>query len=142
MAVASFEELCSNRDEQSAVLAFKPSADRLPAEASKVSYVPCPICSDLMNRSNFARASGVIIDTCRNHGVWFDADELPRIVSFIQNGGMRMARQRELREIEEMRDRLRNDTTAARLRDRRLGSEARFDGDGSGIAGFLRKLFE
>ena len=142
MTIASFEELCSDRDEQSAVLDFQRGRDRIPVDTLKISYVPCPVCTDLMNRSNFARASGVIIDTCRTHGVWFDADELPRIVSFIRDGGMRTARQRELRDIEDQRSKLRMDTSAARLRVRRIASEARFDDDGPKIAGFLRKLFE
>ena len=142
MTIAAFEELCSDRDAQSAVLAFHQRGDRIAIDTTKISYVPCPICSNLMNRSNFARASGVIIDTCRNHGVWFDADELPRIVSFIREGGMRTARQRELSEIEEQRNRLRSDTSAVRLRDRWIASDSSFENDGPGIIGFLRKLFE
>jgi Zn-finger nucleic acid-binding protein len=71
-----------------------------------------------MNRSNFARASGVIIDTCKRHGVWFDADELPRIIGFIQKGGMEMARQRERNEIEQEREHLKEER-------RKLGALAR-----------------
>jgi hypothetical protein len=32
-----------------------------------------------MNRVNFAEYSGVVVDVCREHGTWFDADERQRI---------------------------------------------------------------
>ena len=41
-----------------------------------------------MNRVNFARMSGVIVDACRGHGTYLDAGELHRIVKFIQSGGV------------------------------------------------------
>jgi len=51
-------------------------------------YRPCPLCGQLMVKQNYARASGVVIDICRNHGMWFDADELPRILDWIRAGGL------------------------------------------------------
>ena len=69
-----------------------------------------------MNRSNFARASGVIVDVCKAHGLWFDADELPSIIEFVQKGGMEIARQRQLNDIRSERERLGNvDQFAATL---------------------------
>jgi Zn-finger nucleic acid-binding protein len=62
-----------------------------------VQYAPCPICKNLMNRLNFAHTSGVIVDVCTNHGTWFDADELRRVLEFISAGGLEAARARELR---------------------------------------------
>ena len=41
----------------------------------------------MMNRRNYAHKSGVIIDVCREHGVWFDPDELQRILAWIRAGG-------------------------------------------------------
>lgn len=61
-----------------------------------VSYVRCPVCRQMMNRQNFARISGVIIDTCGKHGVWFDAGELEGIMDFLARGGLQKAREREL----------------------------------------------
>jgi Zn-finger nucleic acid-binding protein len=69
-------------------------------------YRPCPKCGELMNRFNFANCSGVILDACKPHGVWFDADELRRIVSFIRGGGLDMARSRERHELTLERQRL------------------------------------
>lgn len=36
------------------------------------------------NRKNFGRSSGVIVDICRRHGVWFDRGELPRVLAFVE----------------------------------------------------------
>jgi hypothetical protein len=32
--------------------------------------------------------SGVIIDVCKNHGVWFERDELRGVLQFVGNGGL------------------------------------------------------
>lgn len=50
-------------------------------------YVPCPGCGEMMNRSNYADGSGVIIDYCREHGYWLDAGELEKIARWIKSGG-------------------------------------------------------
>lgn len=57
----------------------------------KVTYLPCPVCSDLMLRRNFGRISGIIVDVCSAHGTWFDVGEVPRILSFIVQGGLHRA---------------------------------------------------
>ena len=104
--VPSFEKICADREQQSAVLGM---ASQAPSGtfASKVNYVPCPECSQLMNRMNFARCSGVIVDICKQHGTWFDRDELSRIVEFISDGGLNAARAKERLEISEEREQLR-----------------------------------
>jgi Zn-finger nucleic acid-binding protein len=115
--VASFERICNEREEQSALLgaaALVPK-QQIAGAPDKVRYVPCPECGQLMNRVNFARCSGVIVDVCKGHGTWFDRDELQQIVEFIQGGGMEAARSREKREIEEERQRLRQEQLAARF---------------------------
>jgi Zn-finger nucleic acid-binding protein len=48
-----------------------------------------------MTRRNFGGNSGVIIDVCRSHGVWFDRGELPRVLAFVEAGGLELARKRE-----------------------------------------------
>lgn len=50
-------------------------------------YRPCPTCQSLMPRRQYSHGSGVIIDLCKEHGVWFDADELPRVLRWIRAGG-------------------------------------------------------
>jgi Zn-finger nucleic acid-binding protein len=54
-----------------------------------------------MNRVNYARRSGVVLDVCRAHGIWFDRDELRRVLAFIAGGGLDRARQLELEELKE-----------------------------------------
>jgi Zn-finger nucleic acid-binding protein len=100
----AFERICADKEAHSAVLGSASLTDaNRSVEETKVSYVPCPECSQLMNRANFARCSGVIIDLCKKHGVWFDRNELSRIVDFIESGGLELSRTKEKRALEEQR---------------------------------------
>ena len=63
---------------------------------NKKGYLPCPICGALMPRRNFRRISGVLIDICRDHGVWLEAGELEQIRCFIANGGTEEYLEKEL----------------------------------------------
>ncbi len=111
--IAAFEKICADREQQSAVLGFAlQSPVKAANDSNKVKYVPCPICSQLMNRMNFARCSGVIVDICKQHGTWFDRDELSRIVEFISEGGLEASRVREKEEIQEQRRRLSHEQAA------------------------------
>ena len=40
-----------------------------------------------MIRQQYARGSGVVIDLCRAHGIWFDPQELHQILDWIGRGG-------------------------------------------------------
>ena len=53
---------------------------------SAVEYRRCPSCDALMNRRNFQKRSGVIIDRCHEHGTWLDAHELERIAGYVLSG--------------------------------------------------------
>ena len=139
-SVREFEELCSSRERQAAVLGFMGSYAHPIASPPAVSYVPCPECAELMNRSNFARSSGVIIDMCRDHGVWFDADELPKIIEFIEMGGLDRAREKERIAIQDERSRLRDEQRRLELMARRSGT-ANFKDDDSGFSGLISRLF-
>jgi Zn-finger nucleic acid-binding protein len=55
---------------------------------SGVVYRSCPVCDAHMQRSNFQKRSGVIVDRCHKHGTWLDADELEAIARFVIEGGM------------------------------------------------------
>jgi Zn-finger nucleic acid-binding protein len=114
--VAAFEKICGDREQQSAVLgtASRAPAHSLPStDMEKIRYAPCPQCGQLMNRINFARCSGVIVDVCKGHGTWFDRDELSNIVQFIRGGGLEVSRQKEKREIEYERQQLRAEQAVA-----------------------------
>lgn len=113
--VASFEKVCADREQQSAVLGMATHAAATATEPAKVNYVPCPECAQLMNRMNFARCSGVIVDICKQHGTWFDRDELSRIVEFISGGGLNAARAKEKTALDEERAHLRDEQRAFEL---------------------------
>lgn len=61
-------------------------------------YRECVTCGQLMNRRNYARRSGVILDVCRDHGIWFDEKELESILEWIRRGGWEREEQRRTRE--------------------------------------------
>jgi Zn-finger nucleic acid-binding protein len=79
-----------------------------------VRYVKCPLCNEQMGRRNYARQSGVIVDFCPSHGLWFDHDELRRIVEFIRTGGLDEARQAEAQRLAAKEQRRRGDDSPER----------------------------
>jgi len=147
--VESFERICARREEQAAVLG---AASPAPAhqidpqsDGSKVRYSPCPQCGQMMNRINFARCSGVIVDVCKGHGTWFDRDELRAIVEFVRGGGLELSREKDKREIEYERERLRAEQQAAAVRMNRVGTYSDDDeriGGLSAARGLLKFLID
>ena len=71
-----------------------------PTEQRGRCYRLCPFCDKLMYRRNYARRSGVIIDSCREHGFWFDADELPGVLEWVRMGGLAKAKRQEADQAE------------------------------------------
>jgi Zn-finger nucleic acid-binding protein len=137
---ASLEQICLDREKQSAVLGI---ARTLPQEENieeKVRYVPCPICNKLMNRVNFAHCSHVVVDVCVKHGTWFDRDELRRIVEFIRAGGIEMARAREIDELERRRRELSAAQAASSAQGPLLSPEPGYHDWGSGLSAAAQVL--
>jgi Zn-finger nucleic acid-binding protein len=60
-----------------------------------VVYRKCPMCEHTMTRRNFARVSGVVVDTCALHGTFFDAGELEDVLAFVRSGGLALAKRRD-----------------------------------------------
>lgn len=81
----------------------------------KVRYVKCPVCRKLMNRQNYGLQSGVIIDCCRDDGIWLNGGELSQIFAWTKAGGD-IHSDREVRE----RDRLKTIDKAREERWRKL----------------------
>ena len=116
----TLQHICTDREQQSALLGV---ATPIPAPRTKleqVRYVPCPVFKQLMHRVNFARCSNVVVDVCKQHGTWFDKDELRRIVEFIQRGGFDKARAMERQEMESERRQL-EAARAGLQHERRMG---------------------
>jgi Zn-finger nucleic acid-binding protein/RNA polymerase subunit RPABC4/transcription elongation factor Spt4 len=105
LAKGAFDRLAGEREERGAVLGALPGAagTKSVALGAPVHYRPCPVCRKFMNRLNYGHVSGVILDVCKEDGLWFDRDELRRVLEFIEAGGLDKSRARELQDLEERR---------------------------------------
>jgi Zn-finger nucleic acid-binding protein len=106
MDATVFERLCADREAQAAVL--HRFAGRTAVAGGPVRYRKCLCCGTMMNRVNFGRLSGTIVDVCRGHGTFLDAGELHAIVNFIQSGGLDRARERRIEDLKEQERRLKD----------------------------------
>jgi len=110
----TFEMMQETRD---AVIFSLQGVARVTVEPEKqIQYVRCPVCLKMMNRTNFARISGVIIDSCRDHGIWFDPGEVERIMDFIAKGGLQKAKAVEM-------ERLKSEDELRRIRNMPTGQQ-------------------
>jgi Zn-finger nucleic acid-binding protein len=113
-----FERLCADRAAQAAVLP-RLSTRTDARGAGRVRYRPCARCGKMMNRVNFGKISGAVVDVCRGHGTFLDAGELHQIVTFIQDGGLERARRAKLEELRDEERKLADrERTIARERTR------------------------
>jgi Zn-finger nucleic acid-binding protein len=101
--VANFEHICSDTEASQAAtgLQLPPPVPLDP----HVRYLPCPQCTNLMSRMNYAGRSGVVINVCRPHGIWLDRNAMRQIIEFIRAGGLDRARKIETEELQEARQR-------------------------------------
>ena len=142
LSTDAFREVSTKKVEE---FAENPLPRKAP-EARKldpVVYLKCPVCERLMNRKNYGRRSGVIIDECYEHGLWLDDDELERIARFIAEGGLQQARKFEAEEAKRQAQRARS---MARDSARSSAAMHSYDGgssfsSGGGVLGFLFGLF-
>jgi Zn-finger nucleic acid-binding protein len=126
-----FESLCADAEAQAAVLH---RFDRAATTPGRVQYRPCARCGRMMNRVNFGRLSGTVVDVCKGHGTFLDAGELHRIVEFIRSGGLERARARQLEELKDKERELRD-------REHRLARERGRMDPHRGVAGWDRWTF-
>jgi len=139
----TFEKICLDRDERSAALAYFGERPQVSDSKIPIRYVACPECKQLMNRSNFARSSGVIVDLCKEHGVWFDAGELPKIVEFIEGGGLARAREKEKISLDDERSKIRDERRQLERDEMRSGANrGRADTFEIGASKFFNALFD
>lgn len=61
--------------------------EEAPADFESVTYIECPVCAQLMNRKAHGSRAGVIVDSCKEHGIWLDGGELGRILKWAKAGG-------------------------------------------------------
>ena len=48
-----------------------------------------------MNRINFGTNSGVIVDRCKDHGIWLDGGDLKHLFEWMKAGGKLLQQERE-----------------------------------------------
>lgn len=94
----TLERITHAREAEAGVRMLGGSDKKTELKIEPVRYRKCPTCEQVMSRQNFGRRSGVIVDVCTDHGVWFDPEELTAVLAFVASGGMKETRQRELME--------------------------------------------
>ena len=90
-------QLIKARDAATAEAFIAAFGDVPPLEVGQrpVTYVHCPACNVIMNRTQFAKGAKVIVDICGgNCGVWFDVGEFARVINFVMDGGLDRAAER------------------------------------------------
>jgi Zn-finger nucleic acid-binding protein len=120
---AMLDRLVAARDTPSGLHLALPK--RAVGREAGVRYVRCPVCGKLMNRQAFGRVSGVVVDVCKADGMWFDAGELAEVIRFVEQGGLAVARAREMEDLAERERKSRSEMAVAE-------SSAFFAGDTGG----------
>lgn len=57
------------------------------AGAKAAQRIKCPICYYWMDATDFEKCPELVIDVCRRHGTWLDANELHSMLRFLKDGG-------------------------------------------------------
>ncbi len=97
-----FDKVAGDKEVRGRALGALPTVPHTQATMGlEVIYRPCPACSQMMNRYNYARISGVLVDGCKRHGLWFDKDELRQVLEFIQGGGLDKSHERDVARLDE-----------------------------------------
>lgn len=104
-----------------------------------VVYRRCPVCRKHMNRKNYGRRSGVIMDECAEHGIWLDPGELRQIMEWVKSGGLKRAQEQQALSAVSV-------PKAAKVRQERrsrhyFGNGYRSGGDDAGVIEGLLSLF-
>ncbi len=116
-----------------ALIGELPGGEVSSAPPSGRMYVRCPVCATIMNRKLFAAGAGVIIDVCRTHGAFFDVGELPRVITFVMNGGLEKAEKRKIeRMLEDVKREQSNAHFAQLMASRSSTREHRSESSGAG----------
>ncbi len=69
----------------------------------------------MMLRQNFRERSGIVVDVCAGHGVWFDRREFAKLIEFAATGALAKA-ERDIADQADARKRLEVGSGSARGR--------------------------
>jgi Zn-finger nucleic acid-binding protein len=86
--IPTLEKLAAGRAREAEMLArYRQQLHEARAmELTALRKLGCPRCAAGMMRFEYGRTSCVHIDACREHGIWFDRDELARVMQFVRSG--------------------------------------------------------
>lgn len=82
----SFEEMSTVLELPQSDLEQSGLAPTLVADHPEISLQPaidCPSCGMAMRRFNYMMDSGVVVDSCSQHGMWLDDGELAKIRDYL-----------------------------------------------------------
>ncbi len=98
LASSVLEDLCSAAERAGIAGGIEVArfARRAASAPERVVYRACPQCREPMSRRNHGGSSGVVVDTCRPHGIWLDPSELERVLAWVRSGGAERERQRRI----------------------------------------------
>lgn len=77
----------TDAERQAAQAARDTNPEALRSESSR----NCPKCGVAMEKVNYDEWSGIVIDSCYDHGVWLDQGELDRIESWMEGSDEALA---------------------------------------------------
>jgi len=116
--------------------------ERAVVQGRRVRYVNCPECGKFMNRVNFGYRSGVVMDQCKQHGVWLDNGELIHLMEWKKAGGQLLDEQNRKARAKEDQRRAR---AAAAKREGTFSFNSRMDDASDDVAqaafSFLSRFF-
>jgi Zn-finger nucleic acid-binding protein len=105
--MALFREMAQDEDIAGDVRSLLASL-RAPAPPPASGYLKCPVCRNVMNRINFKRSSGILLDRCKSHGTWLDHDDALRLLELMAGDGERELDEKNVRRQKtELDDKLR-----------------------------------
>ena len=79
--------LRSGHDIELAMAPYRSMPSGEVAVEKQTGYKRCPSCLQLMNRTEILSRSGVVVDMCISHGVWFDKGELSQAHALVKQRG-------------------------------------------------------
>lgn len=104
--VEIFDQLIREQENRTAEVPTRGGPKQATVGGAPVKYIRCPVCCELMNRINYGKISGVIVDFCRNHGYWLDTGELEKIAAWVSTGGLSKTHALEIEEAKSEKARL------------------------------------
>ena len=90
-------------------------------------YIKCPICQKFMNRKSYAYKTGVIVNSCKDDGIWLDNSQLRSLLEWKKLGGETLAKEREERlQKQEEKEKFRKIKDMAEAKGQDYGTQSKF----------------